>query len=874
MTIYRYIYHRFVRDIAYCVVALLMASTAIQAQTYGLQFVGHEDIQDSRTSLNLTPDQPLCLKGNVEVSFDLTLVPNYQTYFGYIFRIIQDDKQNLDLLYDQKSRSFKLIIGGRLAQSVIQIDSVTLFNKWNHFTINWDLNQRSLLVSVNNKVIIKDHVTFNESGCFKLFFGSNEFGQFKSKDLPPMNIKDIVVTENGRRTHDWPLQGVNGITTKDEVDGQIATVKNPVWIKSLHTEWKKADQLTLKGYANVAFDPITETVYVTGSEKLYQYAVSTHQASAHPHKNPPQNLLRGSQAIYNPFTGRLYSYFVDQKSVYSCNPATSDWTVETITPNAVKVTEYWHANKFISPFDSSLYILGGYGQLRYKNSILRYHFASRTWDTLSSSKNVYTPRYLAALGTTSSIDTAYMIGGYGSLTGEQMLNPKNSYDLLEYLVRKNTFRKVYELTVPKTDFAFANSLMIDAKSKQYYGLIFPNQQFKAQLQLIRGSLTTPSYEVLGTPIPYSFHDIHSYADLYYCPVSQKLIAVTLYQNEETNTTDVKLYSISFPPNALNVQAHQEEPATLPYWWFPVAILAVGGAVFLYTRRNRQLVGKQPELEPTPFQQQPLLVDNLTQPALLITPEIPTSRSDLPMKLALTSSIFFFGNFQVLDHSGNDITKSFTPLLKELFLLLSLNSLGKQRGVATEKLNEILWPDKSGREASNNRSVNITKLRNLLEKVEFCSLSKDSGYWKIEFNFNQQLYVDYERYTAIINDKTVLTKQAIIELGELTKRGPFLQNTEYYWLDDFKADISNKIINTFLKYANTLTISEEPELLIQITNYIFDYDPVNEDAIILKCKALSLMGKHTLAKNTFERFIRDYKAIYGEEYEQSFSAIID
>ncbi|GAB3698995.1 hypothetical protein GCM10027592_24590 [Spirosoma flavus] len=848
---------------------LLMASTAIHAQTYGLRFVGHEEIQDSRTSLNLTPEHPICLKGDAEVSFDLTLVPNYTTYFGYIFRIIQDDKQNLDLLYEQKSKSFKMIIGDRLAQSVIRLDSAHLYKQWNRFSIKWNTSQHSLLVSVNNKLVIKDNVSFKNEGCYKLFFGSNEFGQFKSKDLPPMNIKDIVLTENGQRKHVWPLKEINGTTTKDEIDGQLATVKNPVWIKSLHSEWKKNSQFSMKGYANVAFDPVTETVYVIGSEKLYQYVVPTHRSTVQDHKNPPLNLFRGSQAIFNPFNRRLYSFFVDQKSVYSCNPATRDWTAETVSPSAINVTEYWHANKFISRSDSSLYILGGYGQLTYKNRVLRYRFAAKTWDTLATNGNTYTPRYLAALGTTSTTDTSYIIGGYGSLTGEQMLNPKNSYDVLEYLTKTNTFRKVYELNVPKTDFAFANSLMIDTKSKEYYGLIFPNQQFKAQLQLIRGSLNKPSYEVVGNPIPYSFHDIHSYADLYYCPISQKLIVVTLYQNEEAHTTDVKLYSISFPPNALTVQTAQEQQAVIPYWWYVIAGLGMV-ALFIYIRQRRLPVRK----EPVSNQDQPLLNDTLPHTTPLSTPEVPSILQPLIKEPALQSSIFFFGNFQVLDHSGIDITKSFTPLLKELFLLLALNSIGKQRGVASEKLNEILWPDKSGREASNNRSVNITKLRNLLEKVEFCSLSKESGYWKIEFNFDQPLYVDYERYMTIINNNILLTKPAIMELGEITKRGPFLQNTEYYWLDDFKADISNRIINTFLKYANTLTISEDPELLLQITNFIFDYDPVSEDAIILKCKALSLMGKHSLAKNTFERFLRDYKAIYGEEYEQPFSAIID
>jgi hypothetical protein len=848
----------------FTVVILLATSATLRAQSYGLRFVGHEATQDNRTSLNLTPQEPLCFKENVELTFDLTLVPNYKTYFGYVFRIIQDETQNIDLLYDQGKKCFKIIIGEHFSRSVIHIDSTQLFSQWNRFKVQLDLKRGALSVYANNQLVIKDKVSFKGSGCFKIFFGGNEFREFKSKDIPPMNIKDIALSENGRRSYYWPLKEDNKLTTKDEVEGRVASVVNPVWIKSLHNKWELAESIAVKGNASVAFDPASETVYVIGSDMLYRYSVRNQQKEVQTYQNPPPSFLPGNQSVYNPLSNKLYNFYVDQKEVSVYNPASRSWTSEAITPKFTIETEYWHANKFISRVDSSLYILGGYGQLTYKNSIQRYGFATRKWETILPKGNAYTPRYLAALGTSPTSDVAYLIGGYGSQTGEQMLNPKSSYDFLQYEVKNNVFTKLYELKVPETDFAFANSLVIDSKAKLFYGLIFPNQKFKSQLQLMRGSLSEPTYELVGNAIPYAFHDIHSFADLYYCPASQKLLAVTLYRNEN-NSTDVKFYTISFPPNTLEAKVADQQQSAGRFWLVALICILVGAGGFWYMFRKYRPQASEPATLP--------LQPEATEADLLI-PEEETTMEPLPVtEPAPKASIYFFGNFQVLDSAGGDITKLFTPLLKELFLLLALNSIGKHRGLPSEKLNEILWPDKSGRDVSNNRSVNIAKLKAILDKVGFCSLSKDSGYWKVEFDFHQ-IHVDYERYVTIIHDKKALTKKSIIELGQITERGSFLSNTEYHWLDDFKADVSNEIINSFLHYAEKLKISDDPEFLIQITNFIFYYDSVNEDAIIIKCKALALMGKHTLAKNAFEKFARDYKEIYGEEYEQTFSAILD
>ena len=77
-----------------------------------------------------------------------------------------------------------------------------------------------------------------------------------------------------------------------------------------------------------------------------------------------------------------------------------------------------------------------------------------------------------------------------------------------------------------------------------------------------------------------------------------------------------------------------------------------------------------------------------------------------------NSILFFGGFQVINKHGDDITKKFTPLLKELFLLIFLYSI-KDKGISVPRLTELLWFSMDAKTAKNNRAVNIAKLKTSL-----------------------------------------------------------------------------------------------------------------------------------------------------------------
>ena len=57
------------------------------------------------------------------------------------------------------------------------------------------------------------------------------------------------------------------------------------------------------------------------------------------------------------------------------------------------------------------------------------------------------------------------MGGYGSHTGDQMLDPTYYYDMYRYDVDRHSFKKMFNLKSPASQFTFANSLVIDPETK-------------------------------------------------------------------------------------------------------------------------------------------------------------------------------------------------------------------------------------------------------------------------------------------------------------------------------------------------------------------------------------------------------------------------
>jgi two-component SAPR family response regulator len=847
-------------------VLFVVALQSAFAESYGLSFYSHEVVQDKRTSLQLNTGNTLQSKDNFSVAFDLSFIAHQEIYFGYIFRLINDNNQNIDLIYDNQpnTQHFKLIIGEHLTKIEFNLPDKLLFDQWTNFKIVADFKNDKISLIAGGHVYTEANAHLKPGSNYKLLFGANAYKQYQSTDLPPMKLRDVKLLQQDKLVDYWPLNEYSGNVANETVSQNNGVVTNPLWLRSRHRNWQLEKDLTVPGIVSSAFDAKTQSIYLITSDSVIVYSANgSKQAKGLAYNSGIEELVPGDQSLY--FNNNLYYIFTDKKIVATYNLKGQTW--DQRLKKLPSFTNYGHLNKFFSASDTSLYVIGGYGQLIYKDSVSRYNINTHQWDYIKTKGDAFTPRYLAGLGTTANADTAYILGGYGSASGQQIVNPRNLYDMMRFTTKDRTFKKLFELDSKGEDFVFGNSLIVDQKDKTYYGLIFPQHKYNSHLQLIRGSLENPSYQLVGDAIPYLFHDVSSFADLYYSRETGSFFAVTLLQ--DNNSTHIKIYSLAGPPEVLQVAEPIAAARGFKAWWLEafVAILAAIGAV-LYLRRGKpaQLIQYVAE---EPVTSKPVV----NRVAHQETEEIIANIEFPVVPNPIRNAIYLFGDLHLFTDQGVEITKAFTPLLKELFLIITLYSIKWGRGVSSEKLNEILWFDKSEKSARNNCSVNIVKLKSLLDKMGHYHLSKDTGYWKIDIDYDA-IFVDYYNYLSIVSNKEELDKQKILQLTQITQRGNFLSNIEYEWLDTFKSDVSNEIIDCYLQFANSMKISDDPRFLIKLANDIFYFDPVNEDAMILKCKALSFLGKHSLAKTTYESFNKEYKEIYGEDFEKNFHAVME
>ncbi len=819
-------------------------------QQYGLGFYGNEVVSDHRTSLILGNSEKICPKESYTLSFQLKFRPNVAGDFGYVFRMIDSQKNNFDLVYNGQ---FQFIYKDQKLELDFAIDSAKLRNQWNDFKIHFD---EDIWVEINGKAVKKSKSGLpNKFTCFKIYFGACDFKSLETKDVLPVNIKDIRISVGNTLLHAWDLRVLKGNLVKDQITGNTDFAVNPNWIYNDYYSWRLINEFNSKGAVGVTSDEMAQNLIFTGSPKSFNYEVKSGVFNERPTENI--NLVLGDMSLHLKSSENSGIMRLNEKQVFILDKT------NPVVPNTDKVTEYWQHNLYVYPMDTAVVGIAGYGMYKYKNSFQKYSFITQKWSDIKFTGDIPDPRYLAGFGSVANRTKSYLIGGYGSSTGDQLLKPGNYYDMFEIDWIENKIVRKYELPLSDSPYVFAKDLIINPKNETFYGFTFNQINFNSSLQLIQGSLNKPEFEKFALPIPFNFQDTRTEVRLFYNDIQKELLCVILEFNQDNNSTDVKIYSLLTPPNKLLAENTNGEKITDKKWsiliLIPVLIL-----LFWYLRK-RKLQVKPLTTSLNKLEIEAPVVERITF--------LDSEKGNFEMCDQKTDKIRFFGGFEVINKEGEDITGHFTPLLKEMFLYLILNSIRWGKGLNSSKLDEMFWSDKDKASARNNRSVNIIKLKNLLSNVNGIEISKSSGNWKIEFD-SKLIFIDYAVYRQIVSNKKVINNQDIKCLTEIVQRGVFLPNQEFEWLDDFKSEISNNIIDAYLHYAEHLDIHSNAEEIIEIANNILLFDPVDETAMILKCKALHTLGKHSIAKSTFEKFVKEYEILYAEKFDKSFQEVVD
>ena len=827
---------------------------------YGLEFSSHEKELDKRTSLLIGTEKSIDLAKQTELTFDLQFKPYQQDYFGYIFRLILDEKLNIDLIYDRRQdngRHFKLVVGDKFTDINFDIPKSDLFYQWNKIKIVLDKEQGKLTLSTA-KNSFTHQMDLMDRSAFKLLFGFNDYKLFQSSDLPPMRIKDVQITCNKKLCHHWKLDEITGNTAKDDQGSEEAFSKNPSWIKRQRQEWRLENEFYVSGQASVAFDHKNESVYIVSEDSLVRTNLGATVSTSWPYLNPPLYMVNGSQSLFDPSSGKVLNISIDQKVVSAFDTLTRTWTQSFQHP--AHGTHYLSFNKFYSAKDSSIYMLAGYGHFRYKSSIHKYHIPSNTWDSLSFGGDPLFPHYLGAMGVDK--DGVYLLGGYGSTTGDQMLNPKISNDFVLMDIDSKTFKTLGEIKFPFPEAVWANSLATDEASNTMYGLMFPRNKFKSFLQLVSMSKDGKNFQELGSTIPFDFHDIKSFADFFYSKASNRFVAVTLFYDSALSQSRVRIYSLLAP--ALPYQILEGSAQSKSNNWILISglVTLVGLGLLFWiwkAKRKRTIAQSNPNIESVEQQERPVSAPILKETAIKNS------------KIEGATINLFRGDIQIFDQQGEEITKQFSPLLKELLTMFVVYTIYRGRGVSSEKLMEIFWSDKSTSSATNNRSVNIAKINALLEQLGGVKISKKSGYWSIESIEN--IHIDFSDFMYLFNKSENLAKDDIEQLLKILEKGGFMFDTDYEWLDGIKDEVSIHAIGLLSNLMKSLDFEKDSETIIEIANRIFHFDSVHEEAMVYKCRALVQRGYHSLARQCFENFSQVYQQLYDESYSRSYREIV-
>ncbi len=826
----------------YCL-QLVMLSNVLQAQTQtdasgqsaaGLLFKSYEYPHHERTQFEISHLGDLKAEETQKISFELSFWGADK--FGYIFRAITNDGEKLDLVYLPEDISLNLVINEKEVLSKINLESTEVIrNLWHLVSI--EFNNR-IQISINSQKNVANkrlHLT-------KIAFGLNYSPENLTIDVPSIALRQLRYFENENLKHWWPLDEWEGDVAKDAIGNQTGAVRNAIWLANQNFNWEFRFNVQTDKIPAITFDSDLQLLHILTAKTHKEIDLTTGVQSQNDYDEALKLIDPVKYGKFNKFNRQHYVYDLRPDNTAILKENQSVW--EYNHPPDTSKQLYWQHTSLINPIDSSLYIFGGYGYFLAKNHLLKYDNTLGSWHAVKLTGDVPDPRYHLASGAGPQPGQYYIFGGIGNASGRQELGLKNYYDLFLLDFNNFTIKKITELDNPKNHFVPVNGLVYDQSDSVLFMLGYRNYDpGNNALALLKLSINDNTIQVFSDSIPYQA-DKTDYADAYLFKgkTSDELIAVTRLSNDEVNAK-VNVYSLFYPP-IKPLHTKSLPPFVLNKWYFVAIVLPIIVLLsVLFRRKLRSIINPQPK-SANEFQ--------------------PNAKG-----IEYDTSIYLFGGFMVKNGQGQEVSKLFSPKLRELFILLLLFSQKNRGGIVTKRLTETLWPSMSASNAKNARGVTIQRLRKVLDQLSGLTIAFENERWKLKLA--DSVYCDYLEFTGIksqlangnININTFLTP---------LKGGDVLPNIQTDWLDKEKFRITDDIINALLEFDTVTKTKLSPRQNVQLADAIFQFDDVNEKALKIKVVSLCALGKNGLANDVYVEFCHRYKNLLGEDFSLSFNDI--
>ena len=827
--------------------------------SYGLNFKSHEVNKDDRTSLDLLPEKSLKLTKGYTLEFDLKLLNTSHTY-GYVFRIIANDTTSLDMTSYLRDNRINFILNGICetnASSEYKYERKRLEGQW--VKVRVAVSAASVIYSIDGEEtqIKTPNNSFSLSSIDKIYFGANRHKLFYTSDVPPMSVKNIVIKDDrGIVVRKWNMSRHDVGAVYDETKGYEAVVQNGMWEIDRHTNWNKDISLaTVSNNPQIATDSINNRVFVATNDSLYVIHLNNKSIDRIKVNGGRPFVGASSYLIYDYRADRLISYSVSQPELILYDFETNMWSG---SPSNMSLF-IQHHNRFIDTETNQLVIFGGYGLYKYSAALSIHGADAAGWET-SDLISQLSPRYLSSMGYLGN-GQMLVFGGYGSKTGLQEASSSNLYDLHLIDTKTKNSKELGMLKGIHQPYVFGNSMIINKEENKFYVLANRSDVYKSAIRLMEVDMTGFSSRFLSDSIPYHFQDTESFSDMYRYKNSE--IYAVVSQKAENGLVEVGVYSLLYPPlsqaDILQVR-NASYLSSNSYILYTVSVLLVVLILLIIylLRRNRT---KKTRLSSTNIYEEPISES--------------ISSQIVPMhKDKKCSKISLLGGFQIFDKGGNDITGHFTPVIRQMFLMCLLEYIATGKGVTSERLDEEFWFDMDKNKATNNRNVNIRKLRLLLQEVGDVTIQKDNSYWHVSIGEDTMCdYVTVMDLLHTVSKPDGMHKANIEKLIDIASAGALLPNIDKRWADKYLSGYSDLLINTLLKAAKIAEIKNDYRLLVKLADVILIHDSIDEDSVQIKCRSLYKLGQKGLSKQCYDKFCLDYKSILNEEPQLKYESII-
>ncbi len=830
---------------SHCYIFLISCFIPSQAASVlgGLKFHGSEQSINRRTSYDVFGDRNVRFSDNFDIEFNLSLFPT--TEFGYLLRIKNHESSKIyNLFYDGQGNhlTFRFNEEGKNNLIVANLDKAELPDMhWFKMKISFNLKGDSISLTIHDQVFSAPNELLPDTYSPAIFFGKSDH----IIDVPTFALKDLSIG-NKEKKYDFPLRESQGNIVHDMKGKAFGTVTNPEWLMNDAYHWRFKTSFRSRSVAGANYDPERKEIYYFNRDSLFIYDVRSGETKINVFEEPcPVKLILGTNFI-DPSDNKLYSYEVyyappnddySGPTIAHLNLDTYQWTAE----NYDKLpSQLHHHGSYLNSVNKQFTLFGGFGNMHYSKNFFTYDLEKKRWDTLDNfTGDFISPRYFSSVGYLEKTNSIYIFGGMGNESGEQVVGRKYYYDLYKVDLDTKRVSKLWEIEWRHDNMVPVRGMVV-LNDSSFYTLCYPEHFTQSFLKLFRFSLINGSYEILGDSIPIYSDKITTNANLYYDNGLNNLYAV-VQEFEDDISSDLKVYSLAFPPiTAGELAGYSTREGNNTFLVIFLSLSAASGIGYLLFKNLRS---------------KPVYSEGV-QPFSITNDQTGTTSKP--------NSIYLFGDFTVRDRSNRDITYMFSAQLKQIFCLI-LQYSTVEEGISSQRLSNILWPDKPTDKVKNSRGVTINHLRKTLSELDGIELIYEKGFFRLEQG--EEFYCDYTRCLQLISSNETETHSD--ELIEILNRGKFLQLSDHPVFDSFKEDVEKKLEPVLLLEMEKSFSSECYLATIALSDALFNIDPLNEPALNFQMKAMQKLKMTDEARMRFQAFVIDYRKIMGNDYPHAF-----